>query len=135
MTLLKGNSWEIYPDFFIFSISCLYQQESLEGKILKISIGQNEFTTNFLLRQFGGHFENVRILVRHVMLRHRCGRQICFCMLLIRGKHAKRLFINENDKERKTLCCSMMSKIKKVVLQCLNMKGNKLKKSKSCVVK
>ena len=30
----------------------------------------------------------------------RCGRQICFCMLLIRGKHAKRLFINENDKER-----------------------------------
>ena len=46
-------------------------------------------------------------------------------MLLIRGKHAKRLFINENDKERKTLCCSMMSKIKKVVLQCLNMKGYK----------
>ena len=42
-----------------------------------------------------------------------CGRQICFCMLLIRGKHAKLLFINENDKERKTLCCSMMSKIKK----------------------
>ena len=72
---------------------------------------------------------------RHVMLRHRCGRQICFCMLLIRGKHAKRLFINENDKERKTLCCSMMSKIKKRMLQCLNMKGNKLKKSKSCVVK
>ena len=34
------------------------------------------------------------------MLRDRCGRQICFCMLLIRGKHAKRLFINENDKER-----------------------------------
>ena len=98
-------------------------------------MGQNEFTTNFLLRQFGGHFENVRILLRHVMLRHRCGRQICFCMLLIRGKHAKRLFINENDKERKTLCCLMISKIKKVVLQCLDMKGNKLKKSKSCVVK
>ena len=55
---------------------------------------------NFLLRQFGGHFENVRILVHHVMLRHRCGRQICFCMLLIRGKHAKCLFINENDKDR-----------------------------------
>ena len=55
-------------------------------------------------------------------------------LLLIRGKQAKLLFINENDKERKTLCCSMMSKIKKkVVLQCLNMKGNKLKKSKSCV--
>ena len=34
-------------------------------------------------------------------------------LLLIRGKHAKLLFINENDKERKTLCCSMMSKIKK----------------------
>ena len=33
--------------------------------------------------------------------------------LLIRGKHAKLLFINENDKERKTLCCSMTSKIKK----------------------
>ena len=66
MTLLKGNSWEIYPDF--------------------------------LLRQSGGHFENVRIL--DVMLRHRCGRQICFCMLLIRGKHAKRPFVNENDKER-----------------------------------
>ena len=28
-------------------------------------------------------------------------------------KHAKLLFINENEKERKTLCCSMMSKIKK----------------------
>ena len=53
------------------------------------------------LRQFGGHFENVHILVHHVMLRHRCGRQICFCMLLIRGKHAKRLFINENDNFKK----------------------------------
>ena len=66
------------------------------------------------------------------MLRDRCGRQDLL-LLLIRGKHAKLLFIHENDKERKTLCCSMMSKIKKVVLQCLNMKGNKLKKSKSCV--
>ena len=75
----------------------------------------------FFLRQFGGHFENVRILVRHVMLRHRCGRQDLL-LLPIKGKHAKLPFINENDKERKTLCCSMMSKIKKVVLQCLKYK-------------
>ena len=54
-------------------------------------------------------------------------------LLLIRGKHAKLLFINENDKE--TLCCSMMSKIKKGSASVLKylMKGNKLKKSKSCV--